>query len=125
MRYFYLFKCHQFSLTFLKHKFIIGVLALNNKVFQNLCECIYIRAFLIIFQIVSEVLQYPDFTCVATFRRLVIGFGVVVPDTSLNEAYVSFLFVHPEWRRAGIAKFILYHLIQVSLLHKKNGWITY
>ncbi|MPC30461.1 Cysteine-rich protein 2-binding protein [Portunus trituberculatus] len=60
----------------------------------------------------SEVLQYPDHTCVVLYRRLVVGFGVVVPDTGYNEAYLSFLLVHPEWRRAGIATFLLYHLIQ-------------
>ncbi|XP_050689429.1 cysteine-rich protein 2-binding protein-like isoform X1 [Eriocheir sinensis] len=60
----------------------------------------------------SEVLQYPDHTCVVLYRHLVVGFGVLVPDTSYNEAYLSFLLVHPEWRRAGIATFLLYHLIQ-------------
>lgn len=38
----------------------------------------------------------------------------MVPDVKYNEAYISFLFVHPEWRRAGIATFMIYHLIQVS-----------
>lgn len=37
----------------------------------------------------------------------------MVPDVKFNEAYISFIFTHPEWRRAGIAKFMLYHLIQV------------
>ncbi|KAK8384262.1 hypothetical protein O3P69_009193 [Scylla paramamosain] len=60
----------------------------------------------------SEVLQYPDHTCVVLYRRLVVGFGVVVPDTGYNEAYLSYLLVHPEWRRVGIASFVLYHLIQ-------------
>lgn len=40
----------------------------------------------------------------------------MVPDVKYNEAYISFLFVHPEWRRAGIATFMIYHLIQVSCL---------
>ena len=39
----------------------------------------------------------------------------MVPDVKHNEAYISFIFTHPEWRRAGIASFMLYHLIQVSL----------
>ncbi|KAK3874769.1 hypothetical protein Pcinc_020331 [Petrolisthes cinctipes] len=60
----------------------------------------------------SEVLQYPDHTCVVLYRKLVVGFGVLVPDTGFNEAYLSYLLVHPEWRRAGMATFILYHLIQ-------------
>lgn len=38
----------------------------------------------------------------------------MVPDVKFNEAYISFIFTHPEWRRAGIAKSMLYHLIQVS-----------
>ena len=48
------------------------------------------------------------------FRHLVIGFGFMVPDVKYNEAYISFLFTHPEWRGAGIATFTLYHLIQVN-----------
>ncbi|KAK4305965.1 hypothetical protein Pmani_022161 [Petrolisthes manimaculis] len=60
----------------------------------------------------SEVLQYPDHTCVVLYRKLVVGFGVLVPDTGFNEAYLSYLLVHPEWRRAGMATIILYHLIQ-------------
>ena len=60
-------------------------------------------------------LQYPDYTCVVQYRGLVIGFGIVVPDIDLNEAYLSFLLVHPEWQGSGIGKFILYHLIQVCI----------
>ncbi|XP_069103885.1 cysteine-rich protein 2-binding protein-like [Argopecten irradians] len=63
----------------------------------------------------SECLQYPDFSCVVLFRKIVIGFAFMVPDVKYNEAYISFLFTHPEWRGAGIAKFMLYHLIQVIL----------
>ncbi|KAE8299927.1 Cysteine-rich protein 2-binding protein [Larimichthys crocea] len=32
-----------------------------------------------------------------------------------NEAYISFLLVHPEWRRAGIGTFMIYHLIQTCM----------
>ncbi|KAL7637187.1 UNVERIFIED_CONTAM: hypothetical protein RMT77_011899 [Armadillidium vulgare] len=60
----------------------------------------------------SEILQYPDFTCVVSYGKLVVGFGVIVPDTRPNEGYISYLLVHPEWRKAGIGKFMLYHLIQ-------------
>ncbi|XP_066976614.1 cysteine-rich protein 2-binding protein [Macrobrachium rosenbergii] len=63
----------------------------------------------------SEVLQYPDHTCVVLYRQLVIGFGILVPDTNFNTAYLSFLLVHPEWQRAGIATFVLYHLIQTCM----------
>lgn len=47
-------------------------------------------------------------------RKLVIGFAFMVPDVAYNEAYISFIFTHPEWRRAGIGSFLLYHLIQVT-----------
>lgn len=62
----------------------------------------------------SECLQYPDFSVVALYKKVVVGFGFMVPDVKYNEAYISFLLVHPEWRRAGIGTFMIYHLIQVS-----------
>lgn len=61
----------------------------------------------------SECLQYPDFSVVVLYKKVIIAFGFMVPDVKYNEAYISFLFVHPEWRRAGIATFMIYHLIQV------------
>uniref|UniRef100_A0A1B6DTF2 N-acetyltransferase domain-containing protein n=1 Tax=Clastoptera arizonana TaxID=38151 RepID=A0A1B6DTF2_9HEMI len=63
----------------------------------------------------SECLQYPDFSCVVEYKRLIIGFAFMVPDVSQTEAYISFIFTRPEWRRAGIAKFMLYHLIQTCM----------
>lgn len=63
----------------------------------------------------SECLQYPDFSCVVLFRRIVIAFAFLVPDVKYNETYISFIFTHPEWRRAGIATFMLYHLIQTCM----------
>ncbi|KAJ8039777.1 Cysteine-rich protein 2-binding protein [Holothuria leucospilota] len=63
----------------------------------------------------SECLQYPDFSVVVLYRRVVIGFGFMVPDVKYNEAYISFLFVHPEWRGAGIGTFMVYHLIQTCM----------
>jgi GNAT superfamily N-acetyltransferase len=63
---------------------------------------------------VTECLEYPDFSCVVLYGHVIIGFAFMVPDVSYNEAYISYLFTHPEWRGAGIAKFMLYHLIQVS-----------
>jgi GNAT superfamily N-acetyltransferase len=63
---------------------------------------------------VTECLQYPDFSCVVLYKKLVVGFAFMVPNVGLNEAYISFLFTRPEWRRAGIATFMLYHLIQAS-----------
>jgi len=64
---------------------------------------------------VSESLQYPDFTVVAMYRKVIVGFAFLVPHENQLEAYISFLFTHPEWRRAGIAKFMLYHLVQSCL----------
>ncbi|XP_013398059.1 cysteine-rich protein 2-binding protein isoform X2 [Lingula anatina] len=63
----------------------------------------------------SECLQYPDFSCVVLYRKIVIGFAFMVPDVKYNEAYISFIFTHPEWRRCGIATFMLYHLIQTCM----------
>ncbi|KAL2086078.1 hypothetical protein ACEWY4_017137 [Coilia grayii] len=63
----------------------------------------------------SECLQYPDFSVVALYKKVVVGFGFMVPDVKYNEAYISFLLVHPEWRRAGIATFMIYHLIQTCM----------
>ncbi|CAK8676009.1 unnamed protein product [Clavelina lepadiformis] len=63
----------------------------------------------------SESLQYPDFSVVALYKKMVIGFGFLVPDISFNQSYLSFLLVHPDWQRAGIGTFMLYHLIQTCL----------
>lgn len=62
----------------------------------------------------SECLQYPDFSVVVLYKKVVVGFGFMVPDVKYSEAYISFLLVHPEWRRAGIGTFMIYHLIQVT-----------
>ncbi|KAG2467124.1 cysteine-rich protein 2-binding protein [Polypterus senegalus] len=63
----------------------------------------------------SECLQYPDFSVVVLYKKIVIGFGFMVPDVKYSEAYISFLLVHPEWRRAGIGTFMIYHLIQTCM----------
>ncbi|XP_011502622.1 PREDICTED: cysteine-rich protein 2-binding protein [Ceratosolen solmsi marchali] len=63
----------------------------------------------------TECLQYPDFTCVVLYKKVVVGFAIMVPDVGYNEAYISFLLVRPEWRRAGIGRFILYHLVQTCM----------
>jgi len=61
-------------------------------------------------------LRQNSFWCVLCGRKLVVGFAFMVPDVAYNEAYISFIFTHAEWRHAGIGSFLLYHLIQVSLL---------
>lgn len=63
---------------------------------------------------VTESLQYPDFSCVVLYRRLVVAFAFLVPNVSHTENYLSFIFTRPYWRNAGIAKFMIYHLIQVN-----------
>ena len=63
----------------------------------------------------SECLQYPDFSCVVLYRKLVIGCAFMVPDVKYNEAYISFILVHPDWRNAGIGTFMIYHLIQTCM----------
>ena len=63
----------------------------------------------------SEALEYPEFSCVVTYKKLVIGFAFLVPDVGYNEAYISFILTRPEWRNAKIASFMLYHLLQVSI----------
>ncbi|XP_074115874.1 ada2a-containing complex component 2 [Cotesia typhae] len=63
----------------------------------------------------TECLQYPDFTCVVLYKKLIIGFGILVPDIGFEESYISFFLIRPEWRKAGIGTFMLYHLIQTSM----------
>ncbi|KZC06518.1 Cysteine-rich protein 2-binding protein [Dufourea novaeangliae] len=63
----------------------------------------------------TECLQYPDFSCVVLYKKLVIGFAILVPDVGYNEAYISFFLTRPEWRRSGIGRFMLYHLIQTCM----------
>lgn len=63
----------------------------------------------------TECLQYPDFTCVVLYKKLVVGFAILVPYVGYNEAYISFLLTRPEWRKSGIGTFMLYHLIQTCM----------
>ncbi|XP_077269599.1 ada2a-containing complex component 2 isoform X1 [Temnothorax americanus] len=63
----------------------------------------------------TECLRYPDFTCVVSYKKLVVGFAILVPYVGYNEAYVSFFLTRPEWRRSGIGTFMLYHLIQTCM----------
>ena len=67
---------------------------------------------------VTECLQYPDFSCVVMYKKLIVGFAFLVPNVKYTENYISFIFTRPGWRNVGIGRFMLYHLIQVK---KKNG----
>ena len=62
-----------------------------------------------------EYLQYPDFTVVVTYGKLIVGCGFMTPDVKVSESYISFLLVHPDFRKAGIGKVMLYHLVQSCL----------
>ena len=74
---------------------------------------------------ISECLQYPDFTVVALYRKLIIGFAFLVPvnPQPIKEMYLSFILVHPDWREwrcserlenISIGKYMLFYLIQVG-----------
>lgn len=58
---------------------------------------------------ISESVLYPEFSIVAMYKELVIGCAFI---STLG--YITYICVHPEWRSHGIAKFMLYHLIQTS-----------
>ncbi|XP_075217077.1 ada2a-containing complex component 2 isoform X2 [Lycorma delicatula] len=63
----------------------------------------------------SESLQYPDFSCVALYKKLIIGFALMVPDVTATDCYITFILTRPGWRNCGIATFMLYHLIQTCM----------
>ena len=63
----------------------------------------------------KEYLQYPDFTVVAQYGKLVVGCAFMTPDVKVSEAYIPFLLVHPDFQGCGIGKVMLYHLIQSCL----------
>jgi hypothetical protein len=74
---------------------------------------------------ISECLQYPDYTIVALFKKLIIGFAFLVPVNvpNVKEMYLSFILVHPDWRESrcskrqeniSIGQYMLFYLIQVS-----------
>lgn len=63
----------------------------------------------------TECLQYPDFSCVVLYKKLIVGFAFIVPDVKVHENYISFIFVRPGWRNIGVGKFMIYHLIQTSM----------
>ncbi|XP_013149345.1 PREDICTED: uncharacterized protein LOC106111747 [Papilio polytes] len=60
----------------------------------------------------ERILDRFQFSCVVTYRKLVVGCAFLVPDARHNEAYISFILTRPEWRNAHIATFMLYHLLQ-------------
>jgi ribosomal protein S18 acetylase RimI-like enzyme len=59
---------------------------------------------------VSEALEYPEYSVVLLYGRLVVGCGLVSP-----EGYLTYLYVHPEWRAQGLASRLL-HMLATRLL---------
>ncbi|KAI9337483.1 hypothetical protein BDR26DRAFT_803999 [Obelidium mucronatum] len=64
---------------------------------------------------VSEHLSRPDLSIIALYKRVVIGCAFIMPD-----GYISYIMVRPGWQRAGIAKFMLFHLIQAVESYGKD-----
>ncbi len=52
---------------------------------------------------VAESLEYPDYSFVLMYRKMVVGCALCSP-----EGYLSYLFVHPLWRGTGLASVLLY-----------------
>ena len=80
---------------------------------------------------ISECLDYSEHTIVALYGKLVVGFAFLVPNVELREAYISFIFVHPDWRSmkqanandneasgpsVSIAQYMMFYLIEVNSL---------
>ena len=41
---------------------------------------------------ITDCLNYPDYTLVALYKKLVIGFAFLVPNLEHKESYLSFIF---------------------------------
>ncbi|XP_072947619.1 cysteine-rich protein 2-binding protein [Epargyreus clarus] len=59
----------------------------------------------------TEALQQPEHSCVVSYGRLAVGCAFLTAGA--RDAYVSFVLARPAWRRARLASFMLYHLLQV------------
>ncbi|TPX35699.1 hypothetical protein SmJEL517_g01863 [Synchytrium microbalum] len=57
---------------------------------------------------VAEHLMYPDYSIVVMYRRLVVGCAFMTP-----EGYITYIAVRPGWGGQGLARFMLYYLIQI------------
>ncbi|KAF9366436.1 Cysteine-rich protein 2-binding protein [Mortierella sp. NVP85] len=57
----------------------------------------------------TEALQYPEYSVVVLYKRLVIGCAFMTP-----EGYITYVAVAAGWEGAGIGHFMLYYLIQAS-----------
>jgi hypothetical protein len=59
---------------------------------------------------VAEFLSFPQFSIIATYKKLVVGCAFMAPESN----YITFLLVHPDWERANIASYMLWYLIEQS-----------
>ncbi|KAF9420891.1 Cysteine-rich protein 2-binding protein [Podila epigama] len=57
----------------------------------------------------TEALQYPEFSVVVLYKRLVVGCAFMTP-----EGYITYVAVSAGWEKAGIGQFMLYHLMQAA-----------
>ncbi|KAG0038044.1 Cysteine-rich protein 2-binding protein [Podila clonocystis] len=57
----------------------------------------------------TEALQYPEFSVVVLYKRLVVGCAFMTP-----EGYITYVAVSAGWEKAGIGQVMLYHLMQAS-----------
>ncbi|ORZ16651.1 hypothetical protein BCR41DRAFT_352901 [Lobosporangium transversale] len=57
----------------------------------------------------TEALQYPEYSVVVLYKRLVVGCAFMTP-----EGYITYVVVSAGWEKAGIGQFMLYHLMQAS-----------
>lgn len=58
---------------------------------------------------ISESLEWPDYSFTLLYRNLVIGCAICSP-----EGYLSYIFVHPDWRRMGFASRLLYAVVRAA-----------
>lgn len=58
---------------------------------------------------ISESLEWPDFCFVLLYRKLVIGCAICSP-----EGYLSYIFVHQDWRRHRFASRLMYMVIRAT-----------
>ncbi|KAF9586492.1 Cysteine-rich protein 2-binding protein [Lunasporangiospora selenospora] len=57
----------------------------------------------------TEALQYPEYSVVVLYKRLVVGCAFMTP-----EGYITYVAVSAGWEKAGIGQYMLYHLMQAS-----------
>ncbi|KAF9192496.1 Cysteine-rich protein 2-binding protein, partial [Haplosporangium sp. Z 11] len=57
----------------------------------------------------TEALQYPEYSVVVLYKRLVVGCAFMTP-----EGYITYVAVSAGWEKAGIGQFMLYFLMQAS-----------